>query len=226
MNDNFYDPYNNYQISQKTNAIIQHYKIKYLLYTVVNLIGKSLKNKNTNVLLYNDKEKIDVLIFTDNITFIIRKILPILDEIKDVISKKVGNKAKIQFIKKGLKVKKDVITLCCHEECFLEGYELFLYCNKDILLYIKNIEYFIDVEPIVNNYKDNVKLLNVKGIYLFMNMYYSYIYFTTNQTFKQNIKRYKSENKLRMSFMLLLNLHKRVFYCKGKLINFNTKIIN
>ena len=156
------------------------------MYTVINLLGNSLAIKNTNLILYNDKDKFDILIFTDSITLVIKTIIPIIDEIKDVITKKLGNNVK--FIKKGLKVKKDVITLCCDEnvECFLKGYELFLCYNKDFLLYIKIIESFIDVKSITNNYNynDNVKLLNIKGIYLFMNMYYSYIYHKTKFNYK------------------------------------------
>lgn len=218
MNNNFYDPYT---IFEQSSIVIQKYKIKYLLYTVVNLIGNSLTIQNTNVILCNDKDKIDILVFTDNITLIIRKILPILDEIQNIISKKVGKK--INFIKKGLKVKKDVITLCCNhkKECFLNGYELFLCFDKIIILYIKIVESFINVKPITNNYNDNVKLLNVKGIYLFMNMYYSYTYYTTKKSFKNNIKKFKTENNLRMSFALLVNLHKKVFNCKDKLVDFN-----
>lgn len=101
------------------------------------------------------KIKLIFLVFTDNITLIIRKILPILDEIQNIIGKKNN------FIKKGLKVKKDVITLCCNHKnkCFLNGYELFLCFDKIIILYIKNVESFINVKPITNN--DNVKLLKV-----------------------------------------------------------------
>tara|TARA_X000000368_G_C22962984_1_gene681848 strand:+ start:323 stop:1000 length:678 start_codon:yes stop_codon:yes gene_type:complete len=218
MINNFYDPY---FISVQSKNLIKKYKIKYLLYTIVNLIGNSLTIKNTNVILYNDKDKIDILIFTDNITLIIKKILPILDEIQNVISKKIGKQ--IDFIKKGLKVKKDVITLCCNhkKKCFLNGYELFLCFDKIIILYIKIVESFINVKPIVNNYNDNVKLLNVKGIYLFMNMYYSHIYHITNKLVQNNIKKFKNENNLRISFALLVNLHKKVFNCTGNLVDFN-----
>ena len=221
MINHFYDPYDDYTSSIRCSKLVKKHKIKYLLYTVVNLIANSLTIKNTNVILCNDKEKIDLLIFTDNITLIIKKILPIIDEVKDVISQKVGNK--IKFIKKGLKVKKDVITLCCNDtqECFLKGYELFLCFNKtNILLYIKIVESFINTKPIVYNYNDNVKLLNIKGVYLFMNIYYSHMYYVTKQTFKQNIKQFKADNNLRMSFTALLNLHKKVFNCPGKLVDF------
>ena len=218
--NNFYDPYDNHKISLTTNKLLKKYKIRYLLYTVINLLGNNLTIKNTNLILCNDKEKFDILIFTDNITLIIKKIIPIIDEIKDVIIKKLGNNVK--FIKKGLKVKKDVITLCCDEnsECFLKGYELFLYYDKDILLYIKIIESFIDVKPITNNYNDNVKLLNVKGVYLFMNMYYSYIYHKNKINFKDNVKQFKKMNNLRINFTNLRKLHFKVFKCRDFLIDF------
>lgn len=218
--NNFYDPYDNHKISLTTIKLIEKYEIRYLLYTVINLLGINLTIKNTNLILYNDKEKFDILIFTDNITLIIKKIIPILDDIKNVIITKLGNNVK--FIKKGLKVKKNVITLCCNEndECFLKGYELFLYYNKDILLYIKIIESFIDVKLITTNYNDNVKLLNVKGIYLFMNMYYSYKYHMNKLNFKDNIKQFRKLNKLSISFSNLQKLHVKVFRCKDYLVNF------
>ena len=113
--------------------------------------------------------------------------------------------------------------MCCNHKnkCFLNGYELFLCFDKIIILYIKIVESFINIKPITNNYNDNVKLLNVKGIYLFMNMYYSYTYYTTKKSLKNNIKKFKTENNLRMSFALLVNLHKKVFNCTDKLVDFN-----
>lgn len=221
--NNIYDPYDEYKIALTTKKIITKHKIRYLLYTIINLLGSTLTIKNTNLIVFNDKNKFDILIFTDNITYIMKKILPIIDEIQAVITKKLGNKVK--FKKKGLKIKKDIITLCCNEndKCFLNGYEFFLFFDKDILLYIKIIESFVNVKPIVCNNNDNVKLLNVKGKYLFMNMYFTYIYINKKTNFcklKNKLRKYCIENNLDITYVTLNKLYRKVFNCQGKLINF------